>query len=589
MKRLSVIWAFVALLALPAAASAATTVEESAGTVFVEGDAGANAITVFFQDEYVVIVEAGKAVQDIDDNDECEQDGDRVRCTTLGSLELVRVRGGEGDDTLSSDALIVIVLLQGQGGNDTLRGAPSDPYSEMSGGDGNDTLDARKGSLSEDDSGGAGDDVFKGSDQDPDYFKQEPGGDTYIGGARPPCTTIEPCIGCKWTGECEGDRDVLHYTAGPVAVTLDGIANDGAGEGDNVHADVDAIGGTGGADVLDATGARGSVTLLGSSGDDVLTGGPGDDALSGELGADTVSGGPGNDILDAGDHDSDPPTPDRLNGGEGDDVLEPGGPADDLVGGPGWDAAKFVQHSGLGQEGYGMEITLDDQANDGWRGGDENDNVHSDMESIQTFQGNDRIVGSSGAEHFDTGYGNDDIEGRGGVDHIEAGPGADNIHSRDGGFDLVNCGAGADATVQGDEGDRLENCEASALTPLPSPPDTTRPELVLGGATRISARAFARARGVTVTARTNETSSLLGEAVVRGMIARAGDLVIGERSLPLANAGTRRFKIRFSRRDVRAINKRLRRRSFAMTLRVTATDAAGNRTAATRRVTIRRR
>jgi hypothetical protein len=161
--------------------------------------------------------------------------------------------------------------------------------------------------------------------------------------------------------------------------------------------------------------------------------------------------------------------------------------------------------------------------------------------------------------------------------------------ARDGGFDLVNCGEGADPTVQGDAGDRLDNCEASALAPLPPPPDTVKPQLALSGPTSMSARAFARARGVTVTARTNEPAALLGQATVRGMIARAGDYVLGEKTLEPAGTTARKLKLRFARRDVRAIQRKLRRRAYRFAVRVTATDAAGNRTTVTRRFTLRRR
>ena len=571
----------IALL-LPATAPAATTVEAVGGTtVFARGDAGANAITVSKEAEYVVISEAGSTVTYNDTGEECEQDGQRVRCTTLGELTVVQVDGNDGNDILTADTDVVAVLLQGMAGDDTLNSAAQGSATEMSGGDGSDTLNARSGYLDRDDEGGAGNDALNGNPEDFDEFWQEPGADTYAGGT--PAPTTPPCVGegCR-------DHDRVRYLTGPVTVTLDGIANDGAaGENDNVRPDVDGILGSPANDTLDAAGAPGAHGFEGELGDDRLVGGPDADTLDGGLGADALAGLGGNDVLYSGGDEREAPAADRLDGGDGDDSFVGGFGPEDMVGGAGVDGVYFSRS--LDEKPVGFEILLDDQPNDGPRGGTEGDNVHSDIEIVETAGGDDRIIGSAAPERLSGGHGNDEIDGRGGVDLIDGGSGADNLISRDLGFDLVNCGEGVDGAVQGDEGDRLDNCEASALTPLPPPPDTTRPQLTLSGATRISARAFARSRSVTVTAKTNETSALLGEAVVRGKIARAGDLVIGERKLALANAGTRKIRIRFRRSDVRAINKRLRKRAFKLTVRVTATDAAGNRTTSSRRITIRRR
>jgi hypothetical protein len=83
--------------------------------------------------------------------------------------------------------------------------------------------------------------------------------------------------------------DAVDYSSrtAPVAVTLDGVANDGElGEGDNVGTDVENV-----------TGGAGDDTLTGSDSDNVLSGGPGNDILNGGLGADSYDGGPGNDTI----------------------------------------------------------------------------------------------------------------------------------------------------------------------------------------------------------------------------------------------------------------------------------------------------
>src|SRR5207247_1332933 len=108
---------------------------------------------------------------------------------------------------------------------------------------------------------------------------------------------------------------ILRY---PVAVLLDGVANDGeAGESDNLMADVENV-----------------------------TGGSGDDILSGDAGANVLDGGLGNDTLEGG----------------------PG--ADTLIGGSGTDTVSYASRSNP------VTVTLDGAANDGEVG--ENDNVQAE-------------------------------------------------------------------------------------------------------------------------------------------------------------------------------------------------------------------
>jgi Ca2+-binding RTX toxin-like protein len=93
-----------------------------------------------------------------------------------------------------------------------------------------------------------------------------------------------------------------------VAVTLDDVANDGeAGEGDNVHSDVeqifggaagDRLTGNGQANIIDGAGGDDSITDGG--GIDKVYGGEGDDVITTFDGSpDVVDCGPGNDTLTA--------------------------------------------------------------------------------------------------------------------------------------------------------------------------------------------------------------------------------------------------------------------------------------------------
>jgi large repetitive protein len=89
-----------------------------------------------------------------------------------------------------------------------------------------------------------------------------------------------------------------HGYRGPVNVSLDGVANDGApGEHDNV-VNVGAVIGTNYNDKLTAGSA--GMSLFGGPGNDVLTGGPGSDDLVGGPGDDTLTGGTGADGLVCG-------------------------------------------------------------------------------------------------------------------------------------------------------------------------------------------------------------------------------------------------------------------------------------------------
>jgi hypothetical protein len=210
----------------------------------------------------------------------CASDGlDRLTCD-LGAPVPVVIDLGAGDDLLASfidpaDAL----TARGGPGADRLYGTTG--ATTLEGGDGDDALypDDNPYSLS---------DVPPG----PDAVAGGPGADTvwYVG-----------------------------HPAG-VRVSLDGAADDGgAGEGDNVGADVEHIVGSRSSDVVIGSAAANRVE--GREGDDRIEGGGGDDELSGEDGQDVLDGGGGAD---------------RLLGGAGDDGLT-GGPGTDSFAGDGTD------------------------------------------------------------------------------------------------------------------------------------------------------------------------------------------------------------------------------------------------------------
>lgn len=197
------------------------------------------------------------------------------------------LHGGPGDDTLRGDVGSDVLhggdgndTLLGRAGNDTLYGDAGND--ELLGEEGNDILN-----------GGAGDDNLDGSHMS--VSNAQAGADTYIGGPG-------------------YDRFSYFMRFAAISATLDGVANDGEpGEGDNIHPDVEEIGGGWGDDIL--IGSDGDNVLWGSSGNDTIRGLGGNDKLYGDDGADLVDGGPGNDEIKGGCHD------DRLIGGPGVDTL----------------------------------------------------------------------------------------------------------------------------------------------------------------------------------------------------------------------------------------------------------------------------
>lgn len=167
----------------------------------------------------------------------------------LGGVDDIRtdveaVTGGQGNDT-----------IVGSAGNNRLRGMA-----------GNDSL-----------SGGDGDDSFEGGK----------GNDTIEGGS---------------------GVDTMDYSRSVtnLAVTLDGLANDGA------FGEVDAIG----ADVENCMGGSGNDLITGSPGANLLMGGGGNDTLIGLGGIDTLLGEAGNDLLQPG-----PEAGEAIDGGDGTDTV----------------------------------------------------------------------------------------------------------------------------------------------------------------------------------------------------------------------------------------------------------------------------
>ena len=172
----------------------------------------------------------------------------------------------------------------------------------------------------------------------------------------------------------------------------------------------------------------------GGSGGDFLQSGEGDDTLT--LGstdinvAESATAGGGEDTLIGA---TTPQASDFLGGEAGDDELIGGVAFDSMFGGTGADDivgggsnGDFVSFSGTA----GVDVTLDNVANDGEPG--ENDNVHDDIEVIFGTTFADTMVGSTGGESLFAFEGQDDLQAGPGDDTMNGGDGADTLAGQDG-------------------------------------------------------------------------------------------------------------------------------------------------------------
>jgi Ca2+-binding RTX toxin-like protein len=221
---------------------------------------------------------------------------DRVDCPASPAF-IVNFLGF--DDSLSGTQVTGTQTLEahGRGGDDALEGTQN--ADRLFGDEGGDNL-----------YGLGGNDVLDGGPGD-DSFKDGPGDDSMSGG--PNSDGFEVGVGRDDVSGGDG-TDTADYgqRTGAVTITLDDRADDGeAGEGDNVHSDVESATGGSGNDRIVA--GPNSAYLYGGAGNDSIVGGPGEQRIEGNEGDDTIDSrdgaydsidcGPGNDVVlaDPGD------------------------------------------------------------------------------------------------------------------------------------------------------------------------------------------------------------------------------------------------------------------------------------------------
>ncbi|MBS8225044.1 Hint domain-containing protein [Vannielia litorea] len=370
--------------------------------------------------------------------------------STYEQADINTVEGGNYDD-----------VLEGGDGDDTLTGHGGDDI--ISGGAGSDLI---YGLVGDDTiSGGIGDDWLHAGDGSDVVLIAEGDGHDIVS-----------------LGESTGDHDVLSFSGtGGVTVTFDGweqgtyTLTGASGQ----FWEVEEIGGTEGADIIDASaqaaditlgGQGGDDTLAGGSGSDTLSGGEGDDLLIGNAGADAISGGDGADTIWGGTGD------DILDGGTGNDTfLIPEGDGNDTItGGDRTDEVCFF--------GSGVTVTYTSDGAGGWvqtgstgsftgieeitgsAGSDTLDaSATSTGVSLSGGGANDTVIGGAGDDVLDGGDGSDTLTGGDGADTLTGGGGDDEIYGGAGddvidagtGHDEIYGGAGSDTVTTGDGYDIL--------------------------------------------------------------------------------------------------------------------------------------
>ena len=239
----------LAILALAAPAARAGSVRVDGGALrFTAGADERNELVLELEPDAFVVRDFGRALRA---GPGCEPlSATSVSCSRDGVLA-VEVSAGDRDDSVES--VLPNALLSG------VRGVRID--------------------------GGSGDDRLLGW-RSSDEIRGGPGADYMSGG--------------PGNGRDTAVVDGVDANGGGVSVTLDGTANDGLpGEGDDVAADVEAVVGGPGSDML--VGNAQPDRLDGAGGDDRLEGRGGEDQLDGADGVDALSGGAGADRIELAD------------------------------------------------------------------------------------------------------------------------------------------------------------------------------------------------------------------------------------------------------------------------------------------------
>jgi Ca2+-binding RTX toxin-like protein len=375
--------------------SLATASADDRGRLVIEAN-GAGATLAILTDSQGLIgytatrTDSAADLADADDGKTGASENDDVRA------DVENLRGGTGGDVLTGNGQSN--QIDGNGGNDDLAGGSAGP-----------SCSSDVDSLN----GGAGDDRFQ----------------------------MGPVPNCADLLDGGAGHDTVSYElrrAG-VTVALDGRAEDGDGENDNVKAGIEAV-----------LGGDGGDNITGSTGNDELHGGPGIDELHGGVGNDTLVGGVGNDRLfgEAGDDFIDEAS---ASDAAYDEAFSAFGGGDVIHGGPGFNVCDY-RRGGSAASSYTLcysatAANCAAAANDGPDGDD-----LTNCSQIILDDGADTITGSDSDDLIEGGGGDDSIRGGAGNDRLYGEAGDDRLAGEAGG-DTLDGGPDQSTPSDGGEGD----------------------------------------------------------------------------------------------------------------------------------------
>jgi Ca2+-binding RTX toxin-like protein len=244
-----------------------------------------------------------------------------------------------------------------------------------------------------------------------------------------------------------------------LTIDIDGTADDGETESDNIKTTVEGVMGGEGADSI--TGGTAADDLHGGLGDDTISGGTGADSICGGLGADLLLGGTGEDYFNEKDTaDSVYAKTTNIAGGGG-DVLNGGA---DLDKGDFARAAAMTVTLCASTNVTGAGACVGDTANNDTTDNDDLTNVEyfvggAGADSIVGSTADDILEGGGDADTITGGTGNDTLYGEAGADHLDGEAGDDTLDGAAGINTLIG-GTGDDLCTLGGSGSvKDETCE----------------------------------------------------------------------------------------------------------------------------------
>lgn len=377
--------------------SLATASADDRGRLVIQANGAGAALAIVTDNQGLIGYTASRTdsavdLADADDGKTGASENDDVKS------DVENLRGGSGDDMLTGNGQSN--QIDGNGGNDDLAGGSAGP-----------SCSSDVDSLN----GGAGDDTFQM-------------------GPLPNCADI-------LDGGLGRDSVSYELRAAGVVVALDGRAEDGDGENDNVKTGIEVV-----------LGGDGGDSIVGGTANDELHGGPGNDELHGGIGNDTLIGDTGNDTLfgEAGDDFFDEAS---AADAAYDEAFSAFGGADVIHGGAGFNVCDYHRGSSTAAT-YTLcysatAANCSPAANDGPDGDD-----LTNCNQLSVDDGADTVTGSDADDLIEGAGGDDSISGGAGSDRLYGEAGDDRL-AGDTGSDTLDGGPDQSTPSDGGEGDDI--------------------------------------------------------------------------------------------------------------------------------------